>query len=74
MLGLTDGVLKVIGEHEPQEAIPVGTQKEVASVLADAEYKEADKVDHTEHYGDAYNSSFIKELMKIKKAKEKDNE
>ena len=38
MLGLADGVLKVIGEHEPQEAIPVGTQKEVASVLADAEY------------------------------------
>jgi len=70
MLGLTDGVLKVIGEHEPKESIPLGKQKEVASVLADAEYKEAEKVDHTKHYGDEYNTSFIKELMKVKKAKE----
>lgn len=71
MLGLTDGVLKVIGEHEPKESIPVGKQKEVASVLADAEYKEAEKVDHTKHYGDEYNTSFIKELMKMKKQRRK---
>ena len=73
MLGLTDGVLKVKGEHEPDEAIPVGKQAEVTSVLADAEYKDAEAVKAEDHYGDEYNKSFIKELMKIKKAKESED-
>ena len=72
MLGLADGVLKVKGEHEPEESIPPGKGKDVESVLADKDYKEAEKVNHTEHYGDEYNKSFIKELMKAKKLKEKE--
>ena len=71
MLGLTDGVLKVKGEHEPDEAIPPGGI-DVKSVLADGEYKDAEKVKAEDHYGDEYNNSFIKELMKIKKEKEKE--
>jgi hypothetical protein len=71
MLGLTDGVLKVHGAHEPYEAIPPGGI-DVKSVLADGEYKDAEKVKAEDHYGDEYNNSFIKELMKIKKEKEKE--
>ena len=73
MLGLTDGVLKVHGAHEPNENIPPQSE-DVKSVLADGEYKDAEKVKAEDHYGDEYNNSFIKELMKIKKEKEKGNE
>jgi len=71
MLGLTDGVLKVYGAHEPIENIPPQGE-DVKSVLADGEYKDAEKVKAEDHYGDEYNNSFIKELMKIKKEKEKE--
>ena len=75
MLGLTDGVLKVKGEHEPDEMIPPMSER-VESVLAQAEYTKDEKagIKAEDHYGDEYNSSFIKELMKIKKEKEKGNE
>ena len=73
MLGLTDGVLKVKGEHEPDELIPPMSER-AESVLADGEYKDAEKVNASDHYGDEYNSSFIKELMKVKKQKEKGDE
>ena len=73
MLGLTDGVLKVIGEHEPDDLIPPMGER-VESLLADKDYKDAEKVNASDHYGDEYNSSFIKELMKVKKQKEKGNE
>jgi hypothetical protein len=73
MLGLADGVLKVKGAHEPDEAIPaVGLQ--IKSVLEDGDYSEAEKVKAEDHYGDQYNSKFIKELAKLKKEKEKGNE
>jgi len=73
MLGLADGVLKVKGEHEPDELIPPMSER-AESVLADGEYKDAEKVNASDHYGDEYNSSFIKELMKVKKQKEKGDE
>ena len=75
MLGLTDGVLKVKGEHEPDEMIPPMSER-AESVLAQAEYTKDEKagIKAEDHYGDEYNSSFIKELMKIKKEKEKGNE
>jgi hypothetical protein len=70
MLGLNDGILKVRAAHEPDEA----EQKEVESVLADSEYKEAEKVKGDDYYGDKYNTSFVQELLKLRKDKEKDNE
>jgi hypothetical protein len=70
MLGLNDGILKVKGAHEPDEA----EQKDVESILADAEYKDAEKVNVDEFYGDKFNNSFVKELLKLRKNKEKDNE
>jgi|TARA_B110000459_G_C16619763_1_gene500924 hypothetical protein len=75
MLGLADGVLKVIGEHEPDDLIPPMSQR-VESVLAQSEYSKDEKagLKAEDYYGDKYNSSFIKELMKVKKEKEKGNE
>ena len=47
---------------------------EVKSILEDPDYDEANKVEAKDHYGDEYNTSFIKELLKLKKQKEKGNE
>ena len=71
MLGLNDGILKVKGAHEPDEKVE---QKEVESLLADADYKDAEKVNGEDHYGDKFNNSFVQELLKLRKNKEKDNE
>ena len=75
MIGLADGVLKVKGEHEPDEAIPP-QGGEVKSVLAEPEYSKDEKagIKAEDHFGDAYNNKFIKELVKLKKEKEKGNE
>lgn len=73
MLGLSDTVFKVKGEHEtdPDENVE---QKDVESVLADGEYKDAEKVDSEDYYGDKFNTSFVQELLKLRKQKEKDSE
>jgi len=73
LIGLRDGVLKVKGEHEIDADEEV-EQTDVKSVLEDGEYSEAEKVNSDDFYGDEYNKSFIKELAKIKKQKEKGNE
>ena len=73
MLGLSDTVFKVKGDHEvdPDENVE---QKDVESVLADSEYKDAEKVDSEDYYGDKFNTSFVQELLKLRKQKEKDSE
>ena len=70
MLGLNDGLLKVRAAHEPDEV----ETKDVESVLADSDYKDAEKVKADDYYGDKYNTSFVQELLKLRKDKEKDNE
>lgn len=73
MLGLADGTFKIKGENEPDDNIEAdGT--EVKSILEDPDYDEANKVESKDHYGDEYNTSFIKELLKLKKQKEKGDE
>jgi DNA topoisomerase VI subunit A len=44
------------------------------SKLNDSDYSEADKVKTDDYYGDKYNTSFVQELLKLRKEKEKDNE
>ena len=41
-------------------------------LLADGEYSEAEKIDGADYYGDKYNTSFVQELPKIRKDREKD--
>lgn len=70
LIGIGDGLMKVRGGHEPDEA----EQKEVKSILEDDEYTEAEKVDAKEFFGDEYNTKFVQELLKLRKNKEKDSE
>ena len=70
MLGLNDGLLKVRAAHEPDQH----EETEAKSLLADDKYADAEKVDAKDHFGDEYNTSFVQELQKLRKTKEKDNE
>jgi hypothetical protein len=70
MLGLNDGMLKVRGAHEPDEH----EEANEGSLLADDTYSETDKVSGEDFYGDKYNTSFVQELLKLRKDKEKNDE
>jgi len=72
MLGLAQGTLLVKGEHEIDADEPV--EESDKSILQDEEYSEAEEVNSEELYGDKYNTSFVQELLKLRKEKEKDNE
>ena len=70
---LNETIFKVKGEHE-FDMDEDTEQKDAESVLADAEYKDAEKVNSEDYYGDKFNTSFVKELLKLRKEKEKDSE
>lgn len=53
----SEGVM--LDEMEAEES-----KDEGKSLLADADYSEADKVKAADHYGDAYNEKFVKKLPK----------
>jgi len=71
MLGLNDGIMKVRAAHEPDEH---DAPNEGDSILADPDYKEAEENKAEDSFGDKYNTSFVQELLKLRKTKEKDNE
>ncbi len=73
MLGMSESTFKVRGAHEA-DIDEDQKQVEAESILADGEYKDAEKVNSDEHYGDKFNTSFVKELLKLRKQKEKDSE
>lgn len=64
MLGLAEGTFKIKGDHEPDQDLD-----EQPVMEADPE-----SVDSDNYYGDEYNNNFIKELLKLRNEKEKDNE
>jgi len=72
MLGLAQGTLLIKGEHEIDADEPV--EESDKSILQDEEYSEAEEVNSEELYGDKYNTSFVQELLKLRKEKEQDNE
>lgn len=78
MLGLQDGVFKIKGEHEPEDdMLEESSEYDMEkndSKLNDSDYSEADKVKTDDYYGDKYNTSFVQELLKLRKEKDKDNE
>lgn len=69
MLGLRDGVLKVKGEHEIGYEDIVDDDNDAESLLADPDYKEAEKTNANELAGEEYNAGLMKELLKLKKEK-----
>lgn len=71
LVGIGDGLMKVRGAHEQEDIQP---DKEAKSVLEDDEYSDAEKVNTDDFYGDKYNTSFVQELLKLRKQKEKSND
>ena len=63
--------MKVRGAHEQEDIQP---DKEAKSVLEDDEYSDVEKVNTDDFYGDKYNTSFVQELLKLRKEKEKSND
>lgn len=63
MLGLTDSTFKIRGEHEPDHV-----DEETPDPVEESD------VDSDALYGDEFNKSFIKELLKLRKEKEKGDE
>lgn len=76
LTGITDGYLKVRSDMEPLEKQEQAQEAEeaVKSLLEDPEYGEAEGINPEDYYGDKYNESFVQELLKLRKEKEKDNE
>lgn len=78
LLCLSDGFMKVRSDKEPLEqqehSATAEARPQTESLLADAEYKDADKVDGSEYFGDKYNTKFVQELLKLRKEKEKNHE
>jgi hypothetical protein len=59
-----------IAVRSPDEEIDEQEGK-YESKLADSEYKDAPDVKSAEHYGDDYNSKFVKELTKLSAERKK---
>lgn len=67
LLPISDAWLKVRSDMEPLEKQEQRETKEVESLLADEKYGEAESVNADEFYGDKYNTSFVQELLKLRK-------
>lgn len=77
LLGLGDGMMKVRSDEEPlekaeQNSLDDKKDDEQKAILGDDDYSEAEKIDGTEYYGDKYNTTFVQELLKLRKDKEKE--
>lgn len=75
LIGIGDGFLKVRSDQEPLEKQEQQemSDEDAKSLLEDDTYSEAESVNAEDYYGDKYNTSFVKELLKLRKDKEKDN-
>jgi hypothetical protein len=77
LLGISDGFMKVRSDQEPLEqreqalSNDKSDDKESTSLLADGTYSEAEDVNAEDFFGDKYNTSFVQELLKLKKEQEK---
>ena len=75
LIGISDGFMKVRSDQEPLEKSEMElngeTDKEVSSLLADPDYTEVESVNADDYFGDKYNTSFVKELLDLRKSQEK---
>lgn len=71
--GVHIGSIRVYNEGEfveEAEELEEKSDEEGKSVLADADYSEAEKVDHSDNYGNEFVSKFVKNLPKSELATE----
>jgi len=77
LIGISDGYMKVRSDQEPLEQREQSLMdsesddEEVSSLLADSTYSEAEDINPEDFFGDKYNTSFVQELLKLKKDQEK---
>jgi hypothetical protein len=75
LIGISDGFMKVRSDMEPlekQEQAELAGADDAVSLLADENYSEAEDVNADDYYGDKYNTSFVQELLELRKDKEKE--
>jgi hypothetical protein len=74
LIPITDGHLKVRSDNEPlekrEQEILNAVDSEIGSLLGDPTYGEADDVNGEDYYGDKYNTTFVQELLKMRKNSE----
>ena len=70
----TEALVVVRNAGEPLEQYQEFTKDDqpYEPKLTDSEYKDAPKINAEEHYGDKYNMSLLKDLLKVKEEKEKE--
>lgn len=73
-MGLEESCYRVRGSEEPSEVEQLQMDNEPSgeSVLNDSEYKTSDNVKHKDYFGDDFNKSFLKDLSKTAKDREKE--
>lgn len=73
-MGLEESCYRVRGSEEPSEIeqLQIDNEPSGESVLNDAEYKTSDNVKHKDYFGDDFNKSFLKDLSKTAKDREKE--
>jgi hypothetical protein len=74
LIPITDGHLKVRSDNEPlekrEQEILNAVDSEIGSLLGDPKYGEADDINGEDYYGDKYNTTFVQELLKMRKNSE----
>jgi len=57
-------IVNNMNESEELWEVQEESEEEASSVLADSEYKDAEKIKVEDHFGDAYNEKMIKNAPK----------
>lgn len=75
MAGLKEECFRVRGSNEPteQEQVALNDEEEKSeSLLVDGQYKETTNAKHKDYFGDDFNKSFLKDLAKAAKERNKE--
>lgn len=73
-MGVEESCYRVRGSGEPSEIDQLALDDEPSEepLLTDNEYKDSDKVKHKDYFGNDFNKSFLKDLAKTAKEKNKE--
>jgi len=73
-MGVEESCYRVRGSGEPSEAdqLQIDAEPSGESVLIDNEYKDGVDAKHKDYFGDEFNKSFLKDLSKASKERDKE--
>jgi hypothetical protein len=74
-MGVEESCYRVRGSGEPSEIdqLTIDNEPSEEPILTDSEYKDSDKVNHKDYFGNDFNKSFLKDLSKTAKERNKEN-